>query len=269
VRRSGWLTVVGAAAAGTYVVTRARRQATHELGSSGVPARNGDGSPAPVEPAAEPEPERTPAASGGVTIVPVAMETAVARMPERNGSGPESEPHAPVVEASAPQVVARPPVELPPSKRPDSTTLLGLAGAAGLAAAVLAALALAFALDEGDSSTLPAEDGEALALLAESGSERIPLAGAAGRMVLAVGAGSHAVILLDALEPAPEGKTYEAWVVGPGETTPLPAGLFSASERSVPLRRPVAPGATVGVTIEDAVGADTPSGRFLLAARRP
>jgi anti-sigma factor RsiW len=57
--------------------------------------------------------------------------------------------------------------------------------------------------------------------------------------------------------PAPSGKAYEAWVIQDGE--PRPAGLFEGGRRVVRLTRPVPPGASVAVTIEDDEGADSPT----------
>jgi hypothetical protein len=271
VRRSGWLTVLGAAAAGTYVAARARRHPARALTPPPEAADAGEQPAARVDRPAEAGPA-TPdgAASDVVTMVPVTMETAVARVSdaERNGSPPASPTDA-VPAASPAQTVERAPVELPPAKRPTATTLAGLAGAAGLVAAVLAALALATALDGGEEQALAAEDRQALGLLSKPSTERIPLAGSDGRILLAVGSGSRAILVLRGLEPAPSGKAYEAWVLGPAGSTPLPAGVFSGSERSAPLSVPVEPGATVGVTIEDAVGADAPGQRLRFVARRP
>jgi hypothetical protein len=86
--------------------------------------------------------------------------------------------------------------------------------------------------------------------------------------VLAVGSAGRAVLVLRGLEPAPSGKKYEAWVLDPAGGTPDPAGLFSGGERVVELTRPVPAGTSVAVTVEDAVGSDTPTRRLRLVARR-
>jgi len=92
-------------------------------------------------------------------------------------------------------------------------------------------------------------------------------------IVLAVGGAiflaiAGAVLVLRGLEPAPSGRTYEAWVVDPAGGPPDPAGVFSAGERVVQLTRPVPVGATVAVTVEDEVGSDTPTQPLRLVARR-
>src|SRR4051812_32784712 len=58
---------------------------------------------------------------------------------------------------------------------------------------------------------------------------------------------------------APEGKTYEAWVIPKGKA-PIPAGLFSGGgSATVHLRGTVPQNATVAVTIEHAGGARAPT----------
>ena len=62
-------------------------------------------------------------------------------------------------------------------------------------------------------------------------------------------------MLVNGLDEAPEGKTYEAWVIEDGEATA--AGLFSGGgDRTVvPLTEPVPEGAIV-VTVEEAGGVE-------------
>ena len=91
-----------------------------------------------------------------------------------------------------------------------------------------------------------------------------PVSGTDGRLVVAPT--GEAVLLLPDLDPAPRGKTYEAWVIEDG--APQPAGLFEGGERTaVALVRPVPEGATVAVTIERAGGVPAPTGRALFTAR--
>ena len=216
---------------------------------------------------AVPEPE---APTGAVTIVPVAMETAAlapVRGPEQNGS-----PVAAVPEVGAAAVrerIARP-LELPPARRPTAATLGALAALAGIAAVALGALALVVGLDRGESTDAgPAADTRAaIGLLSKPSTERITLAGSGGRLVLAVGTGGRAVLVVRGLGPAPAGKAYEAWVVGPDGVSPAPAAVFAGTEKVVRLSRLVPPGAGVAVTVESAVGVDVPSQRLRLVARR-
>lgn len=75
-----------------------------------------------------------------------------------------------------------------------------------------------------------------------------------------------AVLVVDALERAGAGKTYEAWVVT-GERAE-PAGLFEGGpgRRYVQLTRPVPQSATVGVTLEKKGGVDAPTTPMVLRA---
>ena len=108
-----------------------------------------------------------------------------------------------------------------------------------------------------------ARSGEVLALLAEPDASRFPVSGADGTLVVAKS--GRAGLVLAGLADAPEGMTYEIWVIA-GET-PSPAGLFDEGGRSVvPLTRPVPAGATVAVTLERDGGADAPTTSPLLTA---
>jgi anti-sigma factor RsiW len=106
---------------------------------------------------------------------------------------------------------------------------------------------------------------EALAVLADPQAARVPLEGATGSLV--VTPAREGALVLAGLEPAPEGKLYEAWVSADGETM-LPAGTFEASgERTiVRLTRPVPPGGLVAVTVEDEP-VDSPTGEPVFSAQ--
>jgi anti-sigma-K factor RskA len=91
-----------------------------------------------------------------------------------------------------------------------------------------------------------------------------PVSGTDGRLVVAPT--GEAVLILPALDPAPRGKTYEAWVIE--DAAPQPAGLFEGGEQTaVVLARPVRRGATVAVTLERAGGVPAPTGRPLFSAK--
>jgi anti-sigma-K factor RskA len=96
----------------------------------------------------------------------------------------------------------------------------------------------------------------AAAVLADPGARSTALQEGEGRLIVAED--SRAVLVLDALEPAPSGKTYQVWIVDQGEA---PAGLFPGSEgvEIVQVEGTVEPGEVVAVTIEDAGGAEAPS----------
>ena len=179
--------------------------------------------------------------------------------------GPAAEPRV----ASARERVSRP-VELPPLRGPSAATIGGLAAVAGLLALALGTFAFLSALDDdGSTATAAARDSSrALGLLSKPSTERFPVVGSQGALVLAVGSGGRAMLVLRGLEQAPSGRTYEAWVLDPAGGPPDPAGLFSGGERVVELTRPVPAGATVAVTVEDAVGSDTPTQPLRLVALR-
>jgi anti-sigma factor RsiW len=99
-------------------------------------------------------------------------------------------------------------------------------------------------------------------VLADPSARSITLQGADGRLVL--DDSGRAALLVSGLDPAPEGKAYEVWVIE--GMTPRPAGLFDQSG-GVALDRTVPGGATVAVTLEDAGGAAQPTGEPLFSAR--
>jgi len=91
-----------------------------------------------------------------------------------------------------------------------------------------------------------------------------PLVGAKGSLLVADN--RRAAIVVCGLDRAPGEKTYEAWVIQ-GET-PQPAGLFRGGSDCLPfvLTRSVPKGATVGVTLERAGGATSPTLPILFRA---
>src|SRR5690349_10471133 len=74
-----------------------------------------------------------------------------------------------------------------------------------------------------DAAAARRADAKALAIVAAPGSVRFPLYGATGALVVA--RGGEAALVVSGLRPAPEGKTYEVWVVRSGP--PQPAGIFA------------------------------------------
>jgi anti-sigma-K factor RskA len=107
-------------------------------------------------------------------------------------------------------------------------------------------------------------EADAIELLA-SDAERRPLSGGRGALLLST-EGRAALVVCD-LASAPEGKTYEAWVVQ--NDNPRPAGLFRGGDgcKVRVLTRPVPRDALVAVTLEGEDGADKPTGRILFGAR--
>jgi hypothetical protein len=163
------------------------------------------------------------------------------------------------------------PVVPPRQRRPAGKTLVLLAVVTGMAAIALGAWAL-FGSDKGSpapATTVPLGLEKAVSILAGESVTRIPLSGSVGRIVLIVGQEDDAVLMLNALGPAPAGKTYQAWVTTPRSTGPVSSALFDGTDRFVPLAQPVVEGATVGVTLEQEGGAPAPSREPRLSALRP
>ncbi|MDE3130278.1 MAG: anti-sigma factor [Acidobacteriota bacterium] len=121
-------------------------------------------------------------------------------------------------------------------------------------AAVASCAAIALGLWIGLGSSAPAQ----LTALA--------LHGASGSVVRA--SNGKATLVLSGLQPAPNGKTYEAWVMLPGRV--LPAGLFDARGQTttLTLSRDLPKGAIVGVTLEHAGGSSKPTGTPLVTSAR-
>jgi anti-sigma-K factor RskA len=93
-----------------------------------------------------------------------------------------------------------------------------------------------------------------------------PLNGAEGSLLVADD--GRAAIVVCGLGRAPSEKTYEAWVILSARSMPRPAGLFRGGSDCLPieLSRPVPKGATVGVTLERAGGATSPTLPILFRA---
>jgi anti-sigma-K factor RskA len=86
--------------------------------------------------------------------------------------------------------------------------------------------------------------------------EAVGLSGANGSLI--VSPAREGTLVVRNLDPAPAGKTYEAWVIKGG--TPLPAGTFTGGGRvAFVLTRPVPDCAIVAVTLERAGGVAKPT----------
>ena len=141
-----------------------------------------------------------------------------------------------------------------------------IAVAAAAAAAVVAiglgvwAATLSNSLDAERSAR--ATDARAAAILADANAQRLAL-GDRGEVVR--GPRGEAVIVVRDLPAAPNGKTYEAWVIENG--VPLRAGLFDGGRQQIVLLdRPLPDGAIVAVTIEPDGGSDKPTGDVLVGS---
>jgi anti-sigma factor RsiW len=141
----------------------------------------------------------------------------------------------------------------------------------GAVAAVAACAALGFGIWAASlSRSLEAEReaneqfAQAAAILADPTARRVPLSGDHGTLV--VRSTGQAALVMRRLPEAPEGKTYEAWVIEGGK--PRRAGLFEGGSgpQAVVLEEPVPEGAQVAATIEEAGGVDSPKGDAVFSA---
>jgi anti-sigma-K factor RskA len=137
-------------------------------------------------------------------------------------------------------------------------------GAAGAVTAAAAAIAIAFGVHSASLSDDLDETRRALAVLSDPAARTTPLRGADGRLV--VDSEGSAALVVRGLRAAPEGKTYELWVIRDG--APKRAGLFEGDDQRdlVLLDERVDKGATVAATLERDGGVDAPTTRILFSA---
>jgi anti-sigma-K factor RskA len=148
-------------------------------------------------------------------------------------------------------------VPLASRRRPRLVPVLGAAAAiAAVVAIALGIWGLSVSSDLDDSRAALAQARAAAAVLASPDARQVALREGDGSLVVS---GSDAVLVLNSMEDAPAGKTYEVWVLD-GET-PVRAGLFpgGGSRDVVPVEGSVGPGAKVLVTLERSGGVDAPT----------
>jgi hypothetical protein len=156
--------------------------------------------------------------------------------------------------------------------RLSGPTLGALAALAGLAAIGLGGWAFVVTVREPNETVTapsPAVDPRLVSLLARPGTERVPLRGSVGRIVLAVDARDRGFLVLDGLAAAPAGRSYQAWLIRPGERAPVSAALFDGTRMLVRLAPRVPAAATLAVTLERVGGAPAPTRTPRLLAQRP
>jgi anti-sigma-K factor RskA len=151
-------------------------------------------------------------------------------------------------------------------RRSRWTPALGAVAAIAAAAAIgIGIYAVSVSNDLDDTRSALAQTKRAQAVLADPSSREVDLQAGEGRLV--VGPDGDAVLVLDMVDPAPEGKTYEAWIIE-GDT-PRRAGTFpgAAGQDVVLVSGAVKPGAIVAVTVEKAGGVDAPTTPPIAASR--
>ena len=137
------------------------------------------------------------------------------------------------------------------SARDAALRLTAIAAAAAVAAAIglgVWAASLSSSLDAERSAL--AEQARAAAILADADSTRVPM-GERGELVRSPD--GDAVMVVRNLAPAPEGQTYEAWVIDSGG--PVTAGLFEGGGQEI-------------VLLEEPVGRRRDGRRHARAGRR-
>ncbi len=148
------------------------------------------------------------------------------------------------------------PVNVVPLEPRHRTTPV-LAAVSAIAAAAAVALGLyALSLDArlGDTRTALSQQEKVTAVLSDPDARTVDLDSGDGRVVVAPG--GDAVLVLNGMGTLPEGKTYQAWVIG-GDGKPLPAGTFEPDEGTavVAVAEAVPAQGVVAVTVEDDGGA--------------
>jgi len=104
-------------------------------------------------------------------------------------------------------------------------------------------------------------------VLADPDAQSVALQAGEGRLV--VGADGRAVLVVDGLDPAPAGKTYEMWIVPGGSIEEAsPAGLFAGQDGTeiVAIDGTVQAGDLVAVTVEPSGGVDSPTTAPIVAS---
>lgn len=141
--------------------------------------------------------------------------------------------------------------------------LVAIAAAAAVLVAVgLGAWALSLSRSLDSERSARAANATIAAILADDGARRLSM-GANGEVVR--GPDGRAVLIARGLPEAPNGKTYEAWVIH-GDT-PTRAGVFDGGKSTVLLLGPTLPhGGKVAVTLEPAGGSDAPTGDVIFGS---
>jgi anti-sigma factor RsiW len=141
--------------------------------------------------------------------------------------------------------------------------LTAIAAAAAVIAAIglgVWATSLSNSLDSERSAL--ADQAHAVAILTDADSTRVPM-GERGELVRSPD--GESVMVVRNLAPAPEGQTYEAWVIDSGG--PVKAGLFEGGGQEILLlEEPVGEGAMVAVTLEPEGGSEQPTGDVLFGS---
>lgn len=164
------------------------------------------------------------------------------------------------VARAEPQVV----VPFEPRRRRTVPVLAAAVAAAAVVALSVGLWAARLSGDLDDARSALERERAAAAVLVDPDSRTVALHAGEGRLV--VGPEGEAVLVLDGVDPAPAGKTYELWIIE-GDT-PQRAGLFPGRDGTdvVGVDGTVEEGDVVAVTIEDAGGVDAPTTTPIVAS---
>jgi anti-sigma-K factor RskA len=155
-------------------------------------------------------------------------------------------------------------VPLESRRRPRLVPILGATAAvAAVLAVTLGIWGFSVSSDLDESRSALAQARAAAAVLASPDARTVGLSQGDGSLVVS---GSDAVLVLNQMQSAPEGKTWEVWVLD-GQT-PVRAGLFAGGQARdvVPVEGSVGPGAKVLVTLEPSGGVDAPTSSPVVAS---
>lgn len=142
-----------------------------------------------------------------------------------------------------------------------------LAAAAAAAAVVALGVGLwasRLSSDLDDARSALERERATAAVLADPAARTVGLEAGEGRLVVSLD--GQAVLVLDGLDPAPAGKTYEMWIIEDG--TPARAGLFPGRNGTdiEGLDGTVAEGDVVAVTVENEGGVKAPTSTPIVAS---
>ena len=140
-----------------------------------------------------------------------------------------------------------------------------IAAVAACAAVALGIWAASLSSKLDDRNDKLAAQARVATILADPAARRVAFGD--GRGTLVVTPMGEAVLVMNQLAAAPEGKTYEAWVAGGG--SPEPAGTFEGGDTVVIKRldRLVPNGAAVMITQEKDGGSDAPTSNPLMTVQ--
>jgi anti-sigma factor RsiW len=144
--------------------------------------------------------------------------------------------------------------------------IAGIAAVAACAALGLGIWAATLSSSLGKERSARAAEHHATEIYMDPSAKHVSLRGRAG--AVAVDQTGEGVLVVNKLPAAPEGMTYEAWVIPPG-SKPIKAGLFEGGEpmTMVPLATTVPSGSVVAATVESQGGVDEPTAEPLFSAR--